>query len=171
MNRIHETHFTYTWCYTLENVSLDAIFVSRYFRASTVRRKRKPLRDTVQPEAMVNRASSPSHSSRMKNDGGPVLARVAGNNGREKGGAHLRKYCGNSSDRNGGRKAWSTVDFSFRVTRNSLVTVALFFTRGTHAIVSFSFFSGEHASTVDRARLTKVIRVKRSWLVFYFLFR
>ena len=33
------------------------------------RRKRKRLCDTVQPEAMVNRASSPSHSSRMKNDG------------------------------------------------------------------------------------------------------
>lgn len=31
------------------------------------------LCDTVHPEAMVNRPSSPSHSSRMKNDGG-VLA-------------------------------------------------------------------------------------------------
>lgn len=38
-------------------------------------RKRKRLCDTVHPEAMVNRPSSPSHSSRMKNDG-PRVGRV-----------------------------------------------------------------------------------------------
>lgn len=33
------------------------------------------LCDTVHPEAMVNRPSSPSHSSRMKNDGGVLAER------------------------------------------------------------------------------------------------
>lgn len=37
------------------------------------RKRKQCLCDTVHPEAMVNRPSSPSHSSRMKNDGG-VLA-------------------------------------------------------------------------------------------------
>ena len=160
-------------CNTLETCHWTqfcfAILSSEQRRAG--RRKRKRLCDTVQPEAMVNRASSPSHSSRMKNERGTYWSEwlvITDERGGRSFSLHLRKYCGNSSDRNGGRKAWSTVDFSSRITRNSLVTVCLF-TRGAHANRTVSFFSGEHASTVDKARLIKVIRVKQ-WFASFFFF-